>query len=183
MRVCAHACVAEGEGDGKHGGPCTRRFFFLKARVFASSRQCSENTRFKVCACNVSVCVCVRAGDVCRTWQPDNLCVCVPLCTADSNHLNWNEPDLCNFPCDGRGGYETSPTVLSRVIQEAKVYSLFSPRRQAQKWDLTLKYCRVLNLLLYMLLKCQFAHRSVVCGNGLVFSLQRSVQHCVTLHW
>lgn len=85
------------------------------------------------------------------TWQPDNLCVCVPLCTADSNHLNWNEPDLCNFPCDGHGWYKTSPTVWSRVIQEAKVYSLFSQRR-TQECDFVLLYLEVrLNLLLYML--------------------------------
>ena len=123
-------------------GPCTRRF--LKARESVRS----GNMRFKVSVC-VCVCVCVwereRAADVCRTWQLDNLCVCVPLCTADSNHLNWNEPYLCNFPCDDHGWYKTSPTVLNRVIQEAKVSSLSLKRQKCN-----MLYLEVLHLLLYM---------------------------------
>lgn len=132
--MCVQACVAEGEEDSEHDGPCTRRF--LKAGASALTRHIQKT---RISKCLLARRACVRAGDVCRTWQPDNLCVCVPLCTADSNHLNWNEPDLCNFPCDGHGWYNTSPTVRVRVIQEAKVYSFFSKARKCSLC-FTLKY-------------------------------------------
>lgn len=113
VSVCAHACTC-GRGWRRRQ---TRETTY---EVFSESlARYMQKTRFlRASACNVCT---SEPGTLCRTWLQDNPCVCLPLCTADSNHLNWNEPDLRNFPCESH----VWPDREELGHQEAKVYSHF----------------------------------------------------------